>query len=217
VTTSIHPAKVRAAHAALDYLQHDRAVIGIGTGSTVNCFIEQLAAHRTRIAAAVSSSESSTTQLQRIGITVVDLNTVDSLTLYIDGADEVNPQRQLIKGGGGALTREKIIAQAARQFVCIVDESKVVKRLGRFPLPVEVIPMACQSVLRQLPGKPQPRNGFITDNGNVIIDIHDLDIDDPALLEQQLNQIPGVVTVGIFAARAADVVLVANDQTMYTI
>ncbi len=202
--------KKRAAHAALDFLV-DGMVIGVGTGSTVNHFIDALAAMRSRIAGAVSSSEASTARLQAAGIEVLDLNGVGRLELYVDGADEATRHRELIKGGGGALTREKIVAAASRNFVCIVDESKLVDVLGRFPLPVEVIPMARSLVARELVARgarPVWREGVVTDNGNQILDAHGLKILDPRALENELNQIPGVVTVGLFAQRPADVLLV---------
>jgi ribose 5-phosphate isomerase A len=204
--------KKRAAHAALDFLV-DGMVVGVGTGSTVNHFIDALAGVRSRIAGAVSSSDASTARLEAIGIEVLDLNTVGSIELYVDGADEATRHRQLIKGGGGALTREKIVAAASRTFVCIVDESKVVDVLGRFPLPIEVIPMARSLVSRELVargGRPVWRQGFITDNGNHILDIHGLEILDPPALESDINQVPGIVTVGLFARRPADVLLVGS-------
>jgi ribose 5-phosphate isomerase A len=204
--------KKRVAHAAVDYLR-DGMVVGVGTGSTVNHFIDALAAMRGRIAGAVSSSESSSERLKRIGIEVLDLNSVGSLELYVDGADEATRHRHLIKGGGAALTREKIVAAAARQFVCIVDDSKVVDVLGRFPLPIEVIPMARALVARQIVargGRPVWREGVITDNGNHILDVHGLKILDPPQLEGELNQIAGVVTVGLFARRPADILLVGS-------
>ena len=210
--------KQRAARAALDHLLHHGlepgAIIGVGTGSTVNCFIDVLAGVRERIGAAVSSSNATTARLQAIGIKVVDLNDVDGLNFYVDGADEATRARHLIKGGGAALTREKIVTAAASQFVCIVDDTKVVTRLGKFPLPIEVIPMARALVARQLVafgGRPVWRQGVVTDNGNHILDVHDLAITDPPALEQQLNQIAGVVTVGLFANRPADVLLIADD------
>jgi ribose 5-phosphate isomerase A len=204
--------KKRAAHAALDYLV-DGMIVGVGTGSTVNHFIDALAGMRSRIAGAVSSSETSSARLRAAGIEIHDLNSVGSLELYVDGADEATRHRYLIKGGGGALTREKIVAQAARHFVCIVDESKLVDVLGRFPLPVEVIPMARSLVARELVargGRPVWREKCITDNGNHILDVHGLRILDPPALESDLNQIPGVVTVGLFARRPADVLLVGS-------
>lgn len=204
--------KKRAAHAALDYLA-DGMIVGVGTGSTVNHFIDALAGMRARIAGAVSSSEASTERLRAARIEVLDLNTVGSLELYVDGADEATRHRHLIKGGGGALTREKIVAFAARQFVCIVDDSKLVDVLGKFPLPVEVIPMARSLVARELTrrgGRAVWREKCITDNGNHILDVHHLGILDPPALEADLNQIPGVVTVGLFALRPADVLLVGS-------
>ncbi len=202
--------KQAAAQAALDWLRDDM-VVGVGTGSTVNLFIDALAAWKHRIRGAVSSSEASTARLSALGIEVLDLNTAGPLELYVDGADEATRHRHLIKGGGGALTREKIIAAAARTFVCIVDQSKLVDVLGAFPLPIEVIPMARSYVARELVargGQPVWRQGFVTDNGNQILDVHHLRILDPPTLEGELNQIAGVVTVGLFARRGADVVLV---------
>jgi ribose 5-phosphate isomerase A len=210
--------KRRAAQAAFD-LVPSGATIGVGTGSTVNLFIEALAAHPTHVRCTVSSSEGSSARLRAAGITVLDLNEIADLELYIDGADEANPARQLIKGGGGALTREKIVAAAARRFICIVDESKVVARLGRFPLPIEVIPMARALVARELTargGRPQWREGYVTDNGNHILDVHGLSITDPPALERELDQIAGVVTVGLFALRPADVLLIGSAQGVQT-
>jgi len=206
--------KRRAARAALE-LVAGGAVIGVGSGSTVNLFIEELAAHGGRVRQAVSSSQASSARLRAAGITELDLNDLAALDLYIDGADEANPARQLIKGGGGALTREKIVAAASRRFVCIVDDSKLVDTLGRFPLPVEVIPMARALVARELTargGRPVWRQGFVTDNGNHILDVHGLTISDPPALERDLNQITGVVTVGLFALRPADLLLVGTAQ-----
>lgn len=203
--------KRRAAHAALKFLE-EGTVLGVGTGSTVNHFIDALVPWRARLHGAVSSSEASTARLRAIGIEVLDLNEVGSLGLYVDGADEATRARQLIKGGGGALTREKIVAAASQRFVCIADDSKVVERLGRFPLPVEVIPMARAHVAAQLPGRPVWRESCITDNGNHILDVHGLSIEDPVALERELNQIAGVVTVGLFAVRPADVLLIASDE-----
>ena len=206
--------KQRVAAAALEYLR-DGMVLGVGTGSTVNALIEQLAPWKTRLRGAVSSSEASSARLRALGIPVLDLNEVADLGLYIDGADEANPDRELIQGGGGALTREKIIAAAAGTFVCIVDDSKLVEVLGRFPLPVEVIPMARELVARALValgGRPVWRAGFATDNGNQILDVHGLQIPAPRTLEASINQLAGVVTVGLFAARPADVVIVGTDS-----
>jgi ribose 5-phosphate isomerase A len=211
--------KQRAAEAALDYLA-DGAVVGVGTGSTVNYFIDALAAVRQRVAAAVSSSEASTRRLAAHGIPVLDLNETADLGLYVDGADEATRALHLIKGGGGALTREKIVAAAARRFVCIVDEKKLVERLGRFPLPVEVIPMARRYVagqLARLGGEPAWREGVVTDNGNHILDVRGLDIHDPVALEGEINQLAGVVTVGLFARRPADVLLVGTASGVVTL
>ncbi len=193
----------------------DGMIIGVGTGSTVNLFIDLLAASRVRIAGAVSSSEASSARMRAAGIEVLELNATGDLELYVDGADETDPHRRLIKGGGAALTREKIVAAASRQFVCIVDESKVVDVLGRFPLPVEVIPMARSYVARQvakLGGQPVWRENLVTDNGNHLLDVHGLSIVDPVSLEAAINQIAGVVTVGLFARRPADVVLVGGPS-----
>ena len=211
--------KQRAAEAALEYVR-DGSVVGVGTGSTVNFFIDALADLRGRIAGAVSSSEASTLRLRKIGIEVLDLNSTGELDLYVDGADESTRALELIKGGGGALTREKIVAAASRQFVCIVDEQKLVDRLGRFPLPVEVIPMARAHVARQLArlgGEPVLREGFVTDNGCQILDVRGLAIDDPAALETEINQVAGVVTVGLFARRPADVLLVGMATDVVTL
>ncbi len=211
--------KRSAAAAALTYIPDDE-VIGVGTGSTVNFFIDALAARKVPIKGAVSSSESSTARLKQHGIEVLDLNSVGDFDVYVDGADESNPQLHLIKGGGAALTREKIVAAVARRFVCIVDDSKLVPVLGRFPLPVEVIPMARSYVARELVklgGHPVYREGVVTDNGNQILDVHGLQITDPVGLEQTINQLVGVVTVGLFARRSADVLLVARDSGVETI
>jgi ribose 5-phosphate isomerase A len=201
-----------AAQAALDYVI-DGAVIGVGTGSTVNFFIEALIPYRNRVRAAVSSSNASTERLLAGGIAVLDLNDVDDLGLYVDGADEATRSLHLIKGGGAALTREKIVAAAAARFVCIADESKMVERLGTFPLPVEVIPMARALVTRKLEtygGRAVWRQGVVTDNGNHILDVHGLSIEDPPAMESELNQIAGVVTVGLFARRPADVLILGT-------
>jgi len=206
--------KAAVARAALECVA-EGAILGVGTGSTVNAFIDALAQHGPTIAGAVSSSIATTEKLTGYGIPVIDLNAVGNMDTYVDGADEADENLCLIKGGGGALTREKIVASAAREFVCIIDDSKLVKTLGTFPLPVEVIPMARALVTQQLTalgGRPVLRDGFVTDNGNEILDVHSLIIDDPIALEQQINQVPGVVTVGLFALRGADVLLIANDQ-----
>ena len=211
--------KREAAQAAMRFVR-DGMVVGVGTGSTVNHFIDALAGWRERIAGAVSSSEASTQRLRAAGIEVLDLNTTGDLELYVDGADEATRHLALVKGGGGALTREKIVAAASRQFVCIIDDSKLVDVLGRFPLPVEVIPMARSYVARRLlhlGGQPVLREGVKTDNGNVILDVHNLDIVDPKGMETAINQIAGVVTVGLFANRPADVLLVAGDRGVVTL
>lgn len=192
-----------------------KSIIGVGTGSTAAHFIDALASIKDDIVGTVSSSEASTQRLKSYGIPVFDCNDVDSLDLYVDGADEINHQMQMIKGGGAALTREKIVAALARQFICIVDESKVVNTLGKFPLPIEVIPMARSYVARELVklgGKPIYRNNVITDNGNVILDIHDLVINNPVELENKINAIAGVVTVGLFANRGANIALVGTKN-----
>jgi len=197
------------------------AVIGVGTGSTANFFIDLLASERVDIEGAVASSEQTAAKLAANGIEVLDLNMAGDLAVYVDGADEVNPDLQLVKGGGGALTREKIVAGASEVFICIVDETKQVDVLGRFPLPIEVIPMARSFVARQLVklgGDPELRESMRTDNNNLILDIHNLQIIEPIKLEQQINQIPGVVSVGLFAQRAADVLLAGQaDGSVVTI
>jgi ribose 5-phosphate isomerase A len=215
--------KQKAAEAALDYVKANlpkQAVIGVGTGSTVNFFIDALATIKDDIEAAVSSSEASTERLKQHGIRVVDLNSVSDLPIYVDGADEIDEHKRMVKGGGAALTREKIIAAGADTFVCIVDSSKQVGRLGRFPIPVEVIPMARSYVAREivkLGGDPVWREGVTTDNGNWILDVHNFDIVDPIHLEQQLNNIVGVVTNGLFAQRGADVTIVASEAGIETL
>lgn len=203
-----------AGAAALDYVQPD-SVIGVGTGSTVNCFIEALVSSGIRIEAAVSSSEATTRLLEDAGILVMDLNQTGDLDIYFDGADEFDRHRRLIKGGGGALTREKIIAAASRKFVCIADASKQVGVLGTFPLPVEVIPLARSLVARRmvaLGGQPVWREGFTTDNGNWILDVHNMDLVDPVRMEETINNLAGVVTNGLFALRPADLVLIATES-----
>jgi len=208
--------KRSVAIAALDHIEPrltPKSIVGVGTGSTANYFIDALGGIRHKFDACVSSSEASTERLQSHGVPILDLNAVDRIDVYVDGADEVNGNRQLIKGAGGALTREKIVAASSDEFVCIVDTSKQVDVLGGFPLPVEVIPMARGLVARalvELGGSPEWRQGFVTDNGNIILDVHELTITDPAGLEATINNIVGVVTNGIFAAQAADVVLVAG-------
>jgi len=211
--------KRKAALAAMSYLQ-DGIVLGVGTGSTVNYFIDALPQENVALDAVVSSSHESTRRLEEQGIEVSELSEVPVIDVYVDGADEATRHRHLIKGGGGALTGEKILAAAARKFVCIIDESKLVGRLGKFPLPVEVIPMARSFVSKQMivaGGQPVWREGFVTDHGNHIVDVHNLDITNPVELEHRLNQIPGVVTVGIFADRPADVLLVASSRECRTI
>ena len=206
--------KKLCAEAALAFVEDDMTV-GVGTGSTVNHFIAALASRKARIAGTVSSSEASARRLRDAGIAVMDLNAAGGCDVYVDGADEVTEHLAMIKGGGGALTREKIVAQASRKFVCIADASKLVAVLGRFPLPVEVIPMARSLVAREivrLGGRPVLREGALTDNGNVILDVHGLSITDPAGLESELNQLPGVVTNGLFARRPADVLLLGTPE-----
>ena len=211
--------KRAAARAASEHLS-DGIVLGIGTGSTVDLFIDEIANQRDRFESVVSSSTRSTEKLRDLGFDVKELNRVGSMDLYIDGADEATKHKHLIKGGGGALTREKILAGAARKFVCIVDDTKLVGKLGAFPLPIEVIPMARSFVSRQMVkagGQPQWREGFVSDNGNDIIDVHNLNIMNPVELEARFNQIPGIVTVGIFADRPADVLLVASESGVRSI
>jgi ribose 5-phosphate isomerase A len=211
--------KQKVAQAALEYVK-GVGIVGVGTGSTVKHFINYLADFKADIEGAVSSSEMSTAQLKELGIPVLDLNSVGTLDVYVDGADEVTPHKHMVKGGGGALTREKIIGAASKKFVCIVDETKCVDVLGKFPLPVEVIPMARSYVARELVklgGQPVWRENVITDNHNVILDVHNLDIIDPIKLEQIINNITGVVTVGIFAMRPADIVLVGKGTEVITL
>jgi ribose 5-phosphate isomerase A len=206
--------KKLCAEAALAFVEDDMTV-GVGTGSTVNHFIAALVSRKARIAGTVSSSEASAKRLREAGIAVMDLNAAGGCDVYVDGADEVTEHLAMIKGGGGALTREKIVAQASRTFVCIADASKLVAVLGKFPLPVEVIPMARSLVAREivrLGGRPVLREGAVTDNGNVILDVHGLSITDPAGLESELNQLPGVVTNGLFARRPADVLLLGTPE-----
>lgn len=206
--------KKAAAEAALKYVRDD-TVIGVGTGSTVNYFIDALATIKSRIMGAVPSSKATETRLKAINIPIYDLNSVDSLPIYVDGADEINDQLQMIKGGGAALTREKIVAAVADKFICIADETKKVKLLGTFPLPIEVIPLARSYVARQiikLGGSPVYREGVITDNGNVILDVWNLEILEPIKLEKTINNITGVVSCGIFAIRPADLLLLGTPQ-----
>lgn len=210
--------KQQAALRALDYVI-EGSIVGVGTGSTANFFIDGLAAMKDRIAGAVASSEVSARRLAGHGIRLFDMNDVDDIPVYVDGADEIDGGLAMIKGGGGAQTREKIVAAVARKFVCICDASKKVERLGRFPLPVEVIPMARAQVARELArlgGRPVLREGFVTDNGNLILDVHGLSIDNPVALETTLDGIVGVVTNGLFAKRGADVLLLATPGGVQT-
>ena len=211
--------KALVGQAAIAYVEPG-SVIGVGTGSTVNCFIAALATMPVRIRAAVSSSMQSTAKLQALGFEVLDANAVESLAVYVDGADEIDHAGHMIKGGGAALTREKIVADISKRFVCIADESKQVATLGRFPLPVEVIPMAAAQIarrLRGLGGEPTLRAGVVTDNGGQILDVRGLAITDPAALEREINQWPGVVSVGIFARNKADVCLLGTAQGVRTL
>ena len=206
--------KRKVAQAALEYVVED-TIIGVGTGSTANCFIDALATIKHKIEGTVASSDATAERMKSHGIPVLELNSVNEISVYIDGADESNKHLHLIKGGGGALTREKIVAAVSQRFVCIADDSKLVDVLGKFPLPVEVIPMARSYVARELVkmgGKPIWREGFITDNGNLILDVHNLEIMEPVKLETQLNEITGVVTNGLFAARPADVLLLGSNE-----
>ena len=210
--------KLAVARAALEYVVEGR-IVGVGTGSTARMFIEALAGMKDRIAGAVASSEDTRQRLEGHGIKVFDLNEITDMPVYIDGADEITPEMHMIKGGGGALTREKIVAAVAGKFICIVDGTKVVDYLGRYPLPVEVIPMARAHVARELAklgGTPVLREGFVTDNGNVIIDVNGLQIVDPVDLESRINQIVGVVTNGLFARRPADVCLLGTESGVRT-
>lgn len=205
--------KLLAAKASLEYIRED-AILGVGTGSTVNELIDLLPSVREKIGAIVSSSAATTARLEKLGFEVSMLNSVGDIDVYIDGADEANKHLQLIKGGGGALTREKILAGSARNFVCIIDDSKQVGLLGKFPLPIEVVPMAQSFVARKMVkmrGQPIWREHFVTDNGNHILDVHNLSITNPLEMETRINQIPGVVTVGLFAHRPADVLIVASE------
>ncbi|TCW33755.1 ribose-5-phosphate isomerase RpiA [Gulbenkiania mobilis] len=206
--------KLAVAQKAIEFVPDD-AIVGVGTGSTVNLFIEELSRIKGRIRGAVSSSEASTERLKAHHIPVFDLNAVDDVPVYIDGADEINHYLHMIKGGGGALTREKIVAAVAREFICIADETKYVSVLGQFPLPVEVIPMARSHVARELVrlgGHPEMRHGFTTDNGNIILDVHGLSIAKPVEMEETINQIAGVVTCGLFARRRADVLVLGRQN-----
>ena len=211
--------KRAVARKAIDFVPDD-SIIGVGTGSTVNFFIDELARIKARIDGCVSSSDASTARLKAHGIPVYELSSVGELQVYIDGADEVNHSLHMIKGGGGALTREKIVAAVAETFICIADGSKLVQALGKFPLPVEVIPMARAQVARELAklgGTPKLREGFLTDNGNIILDVHGLSIADPVDLESRINQIVGVVTNGLFARRGADILLLGTPEGVKTL
>ena len=211
--------KALVGQAALAYVQPG-SIVGVGTGSTVNCFIDALATMKDRIAGAVSSSDKSTQRMQALGITVLDSNSVERIPVYIDGADEIDHRGNMIKGGGAALTREKIVADIAERFVCIADESKLVNTLGRFPLPVEVIPMASAQVARRfaaIGGDAVLRAGVVTDNGGLILDVKGLSISDPLAMEQEVNQWPGVVSVGIFARHRARVCLLGTAQGVKTL
>lgn len=211
--------KSKAAKQALQYIE-DNIIIGVGTGSTVNCFIDELATIKHRIDACIPSSKATEARLRQLGLPIIDLNVASEVPIYIDGADEVNPYREMIKGGGGALTREKIIASAAKRFICIVDQSKSVKRLGKFPVAVEVLPIARSYVAREivkLGGDPEYREGFSTDNGNIILDVFFEDLQVPIKMEESLNNIPGVVGNGIFARRTADEVIIASETEVNVI
>lgn len=211
--------KMQVAKAALAYVQPN-TILGVGTGSTVDCFIDALAEAKIQLKGAVSSSVRSEKKLREIGVPIVDMNDITELSLYVDGADEIDPGFHLIKGGGGALTREKIVADVSKQFVCIADSSKQVEVLGKFPLPVEVLPMSKNAIARKLTalgGTVRLREGFVTDNGNVILDVSGLAIKDPTALESTINQWPGVVTNGLFAIRKADVVLIGASDGVKTL
>lgn len=218
VVLSADALKRAVAQAAIAYVQPGE-ILGVGTGSTANAFIDALATVKGKVRAAVASSEATRARLEAIGIEVVDLNQVDRISVYVDGADEITPALAMIKGGGGALTREKIVAALADKFICIADASKWVTTLGTFPLPIEVIPMARSMIARELVrmgGSPVYRTGFVTDNGNVILDTYGLHISDPVALEQRLNNLTGVVTNGLFAARPADILLLGSAEGVQT-
>ena len=211
--------KRAAARAAIEFVEDD-SIIGVGTGSTANYFIDELAGLKARLDGAVASSQASAERLRQFGIPLLDLNAAGELSVYVDGADEATRHLHLIKGGGGALTREKIVAQASRRFVCIIDDTKLVDRLGEFPLPIEVIPMARSFVARELVklgGSPEWRADFVTDNGNYILDVYNLRIVEPVRLEEDLNQIPGIVANGLFARRPADILLIGTADDVIRI
>ena len=211
--------KRAVAQAAIAYVPTD-CIVGVGTGSTANCFIDELAKIKHKLRGAVASSEASAKRLQGHGIEVVSLNDAGTLPVYVDGADEITRHLHMLKGGGGALTREKIVAAASKKFICLCDASKLVDVLGKFPLPVEVIPMARSYIAREivkLGGQPKLRDGFTTDNGNIILDVHGLQIMNPVELESILNELPGVVTNGLFARRGADVLLLGKPEGVQTI
>jgi len=216
---NLNKLKKKAAWAALDYIRPG-TIVGVGTGTTVFYFIEALSTKKHLIYGAVSSSNASTILLKKQGIEVFNLKNFSSLNIYVDSADEINHQMQMIKGGGGALTREKIIAAMSRKFICIVDKSKKVDFLGKFPLPIEIIPMAFSYILKEMikiGGIPKHRKGFITDDGNIIIDVYNLCIKDPISMERKINSLPGVVTVGLFASRSADIILMGTNKGIKTI
>ena len=212
--------KQAVAQAAIEYIEAG-TIVGVGTGSTANFFIDELAKIKNKIEGTVASSEASAERLRGHGIEVFDLNSVSEIAVYVDGADESNKYLHLVKGGGGALTREKIVAAASKKFVCIADESKLVDVMGKFPLPIEVIPMArslvAREIIKQIGGEPVLREGFTTDNGNIILDVHNLDILEPTKIEQILNNITGVVTNGLFAIKPADVLLLGTPEGVKTI
>lgn len=217
--SAVDDLKRAAAEAAIAHVP-EGGIVGVGTGTTANFFIEALGKIKHRIDGAVASSEASAERLRAVGIQVLDLNSVDALRVYVDGADEITRHLHMVKGGGGALTREKIVAEVASTFICVADETKLTDVLGRFPLPVEVIPMARALVAREmvkLGGAPRLREGFVTDNGNIILDVHQLEILNPVELEARINQIPGVVTNGLFARRGADVLLLGTAQGVTTL
>ncbi|QIQ41990.1 MAG: ribose-5-phosphate isomerase RpiA [Buchnera aphidicola (Microlophium carnosum)] len=216
---NLNKLKKKAAWAALDYI-YPGTIIGVGTGTTIFYFIEALSTIKNLIYGAVSSSNSSTVLLKKQGIEVFNLKNFNSLAIYVDSADEINHRMQMIKGGGGALTREKIIATMAKKFICIIDKTKKVDTLGKFPLPIEIIPIALSYILQEMTkigGIPKHRKNFITDNGNIIVDVYNLCIKNPILMEKKINSLPGVVTVGLFASRSADIILIGTQRGIKTI